>query len=251
MKCSIILLILILVSLIMLYLVSSSGENRDADADEPPVDEPNDKPQPLYLLNESKIIDLFPPSSVNKFEASGVVLSNTVFYVIFDNLFGLGAIKNTRGVEGNSLHLSPGKDSQYEAISCDRSTGKLYVLTETTVTDKGNMAKVQEISTTGVVTNECVLDFIFPSANKGFEGMFVTDKYLVALCEGNNCEGGKKGKQKGNGKLIVFTKSDKCWNYKNTWAIPPHVMFTDYSDITYFKARLGRPSIAITSQEDG
>lgn len=200
-----------------------------------------DKINSLYLINEIKMINLFPHSNIAKFEASGITLFNGVLYVIFDNLYGLGVVKNTSGKD-NELFLNNDKNSQYEAITSD-SSGRLFVLSE--------MGIVREMNNTGDIIDECKLDFKFSSQNKGFEGFFITDNYLIALCEGNHCQGGKKGKENGNGKLIVFVKNGKCWTYKNTWDIPPHVKFTDYSDITYFKPRLGKPSIAITSQEDG
>lgn len=208
---------------------------------------------PLNLIYESKFSDII--ESTNKtYEASGVVNWNNVFYVIFDNLYGLAAIKNIQNSKDNVMYSQSGKNSQYEAISIDRDTGILYFMTETIKTSDGLFGRVQEISLEPEfkIVNECVLDYPFSSENKGFEGMCIgktTDgrKILFGLCEGNFCSGGKKGKEKGNGRIVVYEQQDKCWKQIKVWNIPSHVQFTDYSDICI---SLDGTKMAITTQED-
>ena len=68
----------------------------------------------------------------------------------------------------------------------------------------------------------------------------------MGLCEGNYCAEGEKGKDKGNGRIIVMKKRDCLWETIDEIEIPKIVAFTDYSDLSV------RPDgkVAITSQED-
>ena len=60
-------------------------------------------------------------------------------------------------------------------------------------------------------------DFTFESGNKGFEAIAHVRRgnkdYLLALCEGNNCKGGRKGRTPGGRRIQVFEKSIKRWRH--------------------------------------
>jgi hypothetical protein len=54
---------------------------------------------------------------------------------------------------------------------------------------------------------------------------------LLALCEGNNCAGGKEGKKPGNGRIHIFEKTNQSWEHVTVLAIPGNVDFEDYTGL--------------------
>ncbi|KAL8431945.1 hypothetical protein Efla_002782 [Eimeria flavescens] len=73
--------------------------------------------------------------------------------------------------------------------------------------------------------------------------------YLLGLCEGNFCEGGSKGRTRGNGRMVLMTKETSgksCkWKTLRVLELPSEIEFSDYSSVTT-RGSL----IAIASQED-
>jgi hypothetical protein len=67
--------------------------------------------------------------------------------------------------------------------------------------------------------------------------------YLLALCEGNDCKGGDKGRKPGRGRVQVFEKRKKQWSHSRTIALPDTVPFVDYSGMAIDSGR-----VAIVSQ---
>lgn len=105
------------------------------------------------------------------------------------------------------------------------------------------------------VKGACMSEFTFDSENKGFEGAVGVEAhgefYAIGLCEGNHCASGKKGRESGNGRLVVMKKEhDTTWPGNCVWKtqqmieIPKSADFVDYSD---FAIRGNK--IAVTSQE--
>jgi hypothetical protein len=91
------------------------------------------------------------------------------------------------------------------------------------------------------------VDFTFKSSNKGFEAVTHVrrdDKdYLLALCEGNKCKCGNKGREPGGGRVQVFEKRRKRWRYSRTIALPTTLPFEDYSGMSTDSGR-----VAVVSQ---
>ena len=56
--------------------------------------------------------------------------------------------------------------------------------------------------------------------------------YVLALCEGNKCEGGAKGRKPGGGRMLLFEKKKKCWLHSRTVALPRSLSFVDYSGMS-------------------
>jgi len=112
------------------------------------------------------------------------------------------------------------------------------------------------------VVERCVSEYQFTSDNKGFEGAISIrtksgELFILGLCEGNFCEGGAKGKESGNGRLVVLRKHpdkitdshgivnvDCAWDVVKVVNIPSQAKFVDYSSIAIFG-----DSVAISSQE--
>ena len=80
------------------------------------------------------------------------------------------------------------------------------------------------------------LDFVFKSRNKGFEALAHVRRngrdYALALCEGNKCQSGNKGREPGNGRVQVFEKAKKRWSHIDTIKLPKSVGFVDYSGMS-------------------
>mmetsp|Transcript_22156 Transcript_22156/g.63195 ORF Transcript_22156/g.63195 Transcript_22156/m.63195 type:complete len:427 (-) Transcript_22156:181-1461(-) len=220
-----------------------------------------------------------------KFEASEVIYVNETFWVVCDNSWALGRFDRTlrpfspdnRQI-GDPKNEAKGGDSQWEALVYDRqrhlflAVQEAVPLSELRKERKGHKALkgsepesgfrgvVQELRLKGhggkegyVIDRECEMDFTFEHGNKGFEGAVGLrdtkgELYLLGLCEGNFCKGGKEGKRPGNGRMILLRRDDtdgRCqWKSMRTIPLPEEISFIDYS-----AAAIRGSRIAITSQE--
>ena len=68
--------------------------------------------------------------------------------------------------------------------------------------------------------------------------------YLLALCEGNRCRAGRKGRTPGAGRIQVLQRSGAWWKPVATIALPSWVAFVDYSAVSVRGTR-----IAVVSQQ--
>jgi hypothetical protein len=99
----------------------------------------------------------------------------------------------------------------------------------------------------------CTVEFAFNSENKGVEGAAVLAahgrSYLLALCEGNGCEGGAEGRAVGHGTILVLERrlvaGDCAYVLRQRLALPPAARFRDYSSMSIIGNR-----IAVASQEN-
>jgi len=132
---------------------------------------------------------------------------------------------------------------------------------------------VQQIKVSGSfysIMGECPTDIQFSKDNTGFEGAirirppstskFVlnatepSDFYILTLCDTNFCETGGRGRQSGNGRLLLLKKAvninvnnihyDCLWQTEQTIRLPSSVNFQDYSSVALRGNR-----IAIASQQ--
>jgi hypothetical protein len=67
--------------------------------------------------------------------------------------------------------------------------------------------------------------------------------YLLALCEGNKCKCGAKGRKPGGGRVQVFEKRRKQWSHSDTIALPTTLPFVDYSGMS-----IDNGCVAVVSQ---
>jgi hypothetical protein len=118
------------------------------------------------------------------------------------------------------------------------------------------------------VLERCAVHLVLTRENKGVEGIeYLEDTkgkgYLLAACEGNWCEGGRRGRDRGNGKVAVLefvpgTPEEPCsWQVVKTLDIPPAAAFLDYSDLAFADPGFrgedrseGKGAVAVLSQED-
>ncbi|GAB4821140.1 hypothetical protein N2152v2_008186 [Parachlorella kessleri] len=201
-----------------------------------------------------------------KFEASDISVVDGRYYVVFD-----------KG-EQNKLIGEMGDESQFEGIAWVPQNKTFLLLQErppmaadrlfprgTTVQslhDHGDHyhPQVLEVKVTDDdnkydILQSCEVEFELSHENKGFEGMaYVVNKkgsWLLGLCEGNHCTGGKKGMDAGNGRIVQMSlahEDGKCqWKTERVIKVPRQANFRDYSAMAFNGESL---SLAILSQED-
>jgi hypothetical protein len=208
--------------------------------------------QQLELVREAKIFDILPGSLDPRLEASGVLVNDEMFYVIFDNLPHIACIgpELSRPAGGNRMIVQErGHRSGFEDIAHDPQTGRFYVLIESLPRGRGTfMAAVQEYDANFRYIGRAWLDFPLDRPNKGLEGLTcvrrVGQAYLLGLCEGNRCKGGAEGRVPGGGRVQVFRRGHRQWDRLATIRLPETVLFQDYSGIAVAGGR-----IAVVSQE--
>jgi hypothetical protein len=204
----------------------------------------------LKLVSEIKIRDLMPgEKATDRFEASGVLVKDRHYFVVFDDRTEIARFSDT---------LEPGNDNGlfgmahavygYEGITYNPVKRRFYLLVEARRHPKGFYhALIVEYDDEFRYLKERPVDFTFRSGNKGFEAVAHVRRdnrdYLLALCEGNKCKCGDKGRTPGGGRVQVFEKKKKAWLHFRTIALPSSVPFVDYSGMSIDNGR-----VAIVSQ---
>ena len=88
----------------------------------------------------------------------------------------------------------------------------------------------------------------FEKRNRGLEGLSVirchNDDWLLALCEGNRCRAGRKGRTPGGGRIHLLQKHGGRWRSRATITLPRRAAFEDYSALALRGNRL-----AVISQQ--
>ena len=203
--------------------------------------------QLLELVAEDKISNLLTGEYVpERLEASGVFFLNGYFYVIFDNLRQIAKIKkDLNDIRENSLFTITKTESKdgFEDITYNYFQQKFYLVIEALAQKKDiYKAKIEEYDRNFNFLDSNWIDFSFESKNKGFEGIEYVKKngkeYLLALCEGNKCQGGKKGREPGGGRIQVLQKKGNYWEKIQTIKLPKSVQFKDYAAISLEHNRL-------------
>ena len=202
----------------------------------------------LTLEAEAKIALLLRDPSTERFEASGVVLKDSIFYVIFDNAPHIGAIAGL-SPEADSRLITPKADDDagYEDIAYEPSTDRFFLLIEALPHNDQFMAKVREYDGAFEHSSTDWLPFPLDSPNKGLEALTCLSRggetYLLALCEGNRCQAGEEGRKPGGGRIQVFRRGKQQWHHQATLHLPETMWFEDYSSVAVAGGR-----IAVVSQ---
>ncbi len=205
----------------------------------------------LELLREAKVWELLGDAAKQRFEASGVVAVDGVFYVIFDNtsLIGrIGAGLSRGDVQNRLIAQRFDRDEGYEDIAHDHWSGRFFILSESLPHGRGFFAKVREYDASFGHVASAWLDFPLAAANKGLEGLTCLRRagqtYLLGLCEGNRCKGGAAGRRPGGGRIQVFARTARGWDHVDTIRLPSSLPFKDYSGVALAGDRL-----CVVSQE--
>jgi hypothetical protein len=206
----------------------------------------------LTLVRERKLADLVPfPKDGSVLEASGVLVRGRDFFVIFDNVRRVARIQPSLE-PGAPRHGWMGRarvGEGYEDIAYSPERRRYYLLIEAEKHPDGSFkAVIEECDEAFRFKGRRFVDFPFEERNTGFEGLSAVRwrgrDYLLALCEGNRCRAGRKGRRPGGGRIQVLEASGKVWRPVATIKLPSRAWFEDYSALGIRGER-----IAVTSQQ--
>jgi hypothetical protein len=203
----------------------------------------------LKLVCERKIGELMSCSATKRWEASGVLVKDAGYFVVFDDRTEIARISAdlqpnpTNGLFGTAYGVCG-----YEGISYNAAKKRYYLLVESRKHAPGcYRASIVEYDDAFNYRKDRPVDFTFKSDNKGFEAVAYLRRNgkdcLLALCEGNKCKCGKKGRKPGGGRVQMFEKTSKCWRHTGEIALPSSAPFVDYSGMSVDNGR-----VAIVSQ---
>ncbi len=219
----------------------------------------------LKLIKEAPFAGLFADlRNQTKFEASGVAYdaSTDSYLAVFDSSMSVARFDDSfefRG-PGNVLIGEREMESQFEGISPYDTERNQWLLLAEAVPGDGDGQWYPEVTLAQFhagedssydVVERCRVDFPLTHENKGFESIiYLPEKeLLLGLCEGNWCEGGKRGRDKGHGKIVVsqLTRDEGgcSWEVVDMLDVPRVADFLDYSAMAIREGKM-----AVLSQED-
>jgi len=205
------------------------------------------------LMNEAMLLD--------RYEASDIMATpdGSSYLIVFDNTVSIGHLQrgvltSSRGKNG-LITWNPDKDTDedngngFEAMTFNKTSQTFLFMKETHVEKNGDIRSfIYEVKLNPKdpfpsidVVARCHFEKQFSSENKGIEGaaFFTIDSrsYLLALCEGNFCESGKRGRIPGNGRILMMERHENLqgncsYKVNRVINIPAHVDFEDYSSIS-------------------
>ncbi|KAI8111540.1 hypothetical protein M9435_004040 [Picochlorum sp. BPE23] len=218
----------------------------------------------LQAVKEAKFSGLFRNlRNQTKFEGSDIATLDGKYYVVFDSSMSLGYTDDRFSFRGehNTLIGDRVEESQFEGIAYVPENETWLLLHESLYHEDSykpfvTVAKIKPDLSGYDILDKCKVDFELTHENKGFEGIAYVNlngvPTLLGLCEGNHCQGGSRGRDRGNGKIVVSTlqqtAEDGCvWSPTSVIDIPSFANFQDYAGMA-IHTDLGK--IAIVSQED-
>ncbi len=207
----------------------------------------------LKVVDERKLHELLPMCGKDsRLEASGVVQTGDNYIVVCDDIGQVAHInRDFEHTERNGFFGKP-VGYGFECIARSGRDGRFFLLIEALPTESGEFkAKVVEWDREFRLLAEQWLDFTFEDENRGFEGLAIVDRdeaqFLLALCEGNMCRSGKKGRRPGGGRIQAFQPGDDEWRHIGTIELPATVEFEDYAGLALDGSRIAIVSQACSS----
>jgi hypothetical protein len=193
----------------------------------------------LKLIAQRKLAELIkPPKGSGVLEASGVVAKGGDYYVIFDNIRRVARI-DRRLSPLSKRHRWLGaalSGDGYEDIAYSAPLRRFYLLVEAEKHQDGTYkGLIDECDEAGRLKARRWIDFVLQKRNTGFEGLSVVHlrrvTYLLALCEGNRCKAGRRGRAGGGGRIQVLVRKKAMWVPVAQIKLPASVDFEDYSAV--------------------
>jgi hypothetical protein len=206
----------------------------------------------LRLVSERKLTELLPvPRNGSVLEASGVVVKDRLYYVVFDNIRRIAQVE-ARLVPGSADHAWVGRlraGEGYEDIAYSPDTRRFYALIEAEKHPDGTYkAIIEEYDAQYRYKGRRWVSVPFEKRNRGFEGLTAVRSngvdYLLALCEGNEGRAGARGHTPGGGRIHLLQKSGQAWASVAQINLPTSLDFKDYSALALRGDRL-----AVVSQK--
>jgi hypothetical protein len=204
----------------------------------------------LKLVCERKIRELLScDKPAKRWEASGVLVKDGHYFVVFDDRTEIARIADDlKPNRSNGLVGMAKGVCGFEGITYNAARQRYYLLVESRETSDGCFkASIVEYDDEFKYLKARTVDFEFESGNKGFEAVAHVERdgqdFLLALCEGNKCACGKKGRTPGGGRVQLFEKKKKRWRHRRAIALPKSVPFEDYSGMSTDHGR-----VAVVSQ---
>jgi uncharacterized protein YjiK len=168
---------------------------------------------------------------------------------VFDDRTEIAQLSDDLQLRDSNRLLGMAQDfCGYEGITYNAAKGRFYLLVEAREHKKGRYrALIVEYDDDFMHVKDRPVDFTFESANKGFEAVSHVRRenkdHLLALCEGNKCKCGARGRKPGGGRVHVFQKKKKEWQHSRTIKLPATLPFEDYSGMSLDNGR-----VAVVSQ---
>ncbi len=213
-----------------------------------------------YPRYEKKLASLLTnikvPESARLLEASGVVLVDKDYIVVFDEMYGIARIPqcSENGFKQGEIIGSQNSREGFEAIAFDSNENCFYGIVENSAYQNDCYRPLIQKFTRDLVPSgnpyqlplNLPLDNIDP--NKGLEGAAIVHKenstFIFGLCEGKNCNSDDSKKSSGQGMIQIFEKNGNNWEHYGTLQLPLEVDFRDFSDLSIQQNR-----IAVISQK--
>jgi len=203
----------------------------------------------LTLVFERRLFELLPSADEDtRLEASGIEIDGHHLLIVLDNLAQIARLPFRR----EPFEVTPGTlvgpeslgIDGFEDLVLDTDGRRLLLLREAVAQGDGTFqAEIAEWDHRFALQRSRTLPFAFEDVNKGFEGLALIRRagrqWLLALCEGNHCQGGKKGREPGGGRIHVFGEQDGAWVLDRALHLPVDVLFEDYSGLAIDGDRVG------------
>ena len=200
----------------------------------------------LRLVRERKLAELISGSPATRvLEASGVVVKDGHYLVVFDNIRRLARIGSNLE-PGSSEHAWVGRLREgegYEDIAYSAIQRRFYALIEAEKHPDGTYkAIIEEYDEQYRFKGRRRVNVPFEKRNRGFEGLSAVRSngvdYLLALCEGNEGRAGVRGNTPGGGRIHVLRKGGQTWESIAQITLPSSLDFKDYSALALRGDRL-------------
>ncbi|MEZ6186310.1 MAG: hypothetical protein R3F62_15045 [Planctomycetota bacterium] len=192
----------------------------------------------LELVREARCTDLF---GDGHWEASGIEFDGTLLRVAFDNDWRVGVLDPSLDPESARLvePVDPRQRgySDLEGLAYD-AQGRLWGCIEGARLPSGEVhGLLVPFDAEGRPLAPRPFPFALPDGGKGYEGLAAVERdgkvVLLALLEGNHGEGGKRGKDKGHGRIhaYVLDPESDALPEPQVLEIPETADFKDYAGI--------------------
>ena len=190
----------------------------------------------LELVAENKFYKLSPGASPDdRFEATGVANKGDNFLVVFDDTPHFSRVDTslTAGHESNCLYRNMGKAAGYQDITYDGRGQRFLALTQGKKRDDGSTkARINQFDPELAYVEGRYIDYDVKGNERLLQGIAAiwrgNQLSILAICSGNKCSDGKKGRTPGGGRIHVFQPETGMWAHKGTMRLPKDLPFSDY-----------------------